>query len=94
MCAGNLLDQVKLRYDIKTFINVGVMAFSLVEAAFLKHTAALTGVRKVKCFHLDFFVYLKNPKHQKISFYKFIIKFVEVRRSTYRGHCGAEMSII
>lgn len=37
MCAGDLLDQVKLRYDIKTFINVGVMAFSLVEAAFL-HT--------------------------------------------------------
>lgn len=40
MCAGvnflhnfDLLDQVKLRYDIETFRNAGVIVFSLVEAA-------------------------------------------------------------
>lgn len=43
MCAGvnflhkfDLLDKVKLRYDIKTFINAGVMVLSLVEAMPLK----------------------------------------------------------
>lgn len=56
MCAGDLLDQVKLRYDIKTFINVGVMGFSLVEAAFLKHTAAHTGAFMLHCNYFKMFL--------------------------------------